>query len=455
MKTRRVRVRLGAVAVVAGIAIGGMLATASAESTVETTWRPDAWITAKTKLALAVDPEAGATYVDVDTVNGRVTLHGKVYDEAEKMRAEKVARGIEGAVEVRNLLQIVPQRAMEQAKRADAVIQDAVDRALKDDRELASSSVYVQSVHDGVVLLAGEADSVLAHLQAIRTASRVEGVRSVQTEAETGDRLYDESLWHDPDTDDVDTRASGVVAGAKRMAKGTAESTVQLGNSVAEGTKNLAAGAAKTLEGAGEATADLAGNAKDATVELGRNVKDGTVEMVENAADASKDTASATSGAIRDAWITTAAKSRLLADPDAPALSINVDTSDGIVTLFGTVPSEKARRAALAEARAVSGVREVQDSLKVDTSIAKDASATALDDVKVQANVTAQLEEESRFRGANIDVAVEDGVVELNGTAPNGEVKLEAAMKARGVEGVRAVRNHIRISADLSGRIGG
>ena len=44
-------------------------------------------------------------------------------------------------------------------------------------------------------------------------------------------------------------------------------------------------------------------------------------------------------------WITSDTKMRLLADGRTPALDINVDTWNGVVTLFGSVPSRDSCRA--------------------------------------------------------------------------------------------------------------
>ena len=44
---------------------------------------------------------------------------------------------------------------------------------------------------------------------------------------------------------------------------------------------------------------------------------------------------------------------------------IAVTTTDGVVTLSGSVPSERARRHAIASARATSGVKQVTDKLEV------------------------------------------------------------------------------------------
>ena len=69
-----------------------------------------------------------------------------------------------------------------------------------------------------------------------------------------------------------------------------------------------------------------------------------------------------------DIWITSAAKMRLLADSQTPALDINVDTWAGVVTLFGIVPSQQAKAAAAADVGKVSGVKHVVNELQVVAS---------------------------------------------------------------------------------------
>ena len=81
--------------------------------------------------------------------------------------------------------------------------------------------------------------------------------------------------------------------------------------------------------------------------------------------DAKSDPKTATGSAATDAWITTAAKVRLIANSATPARDINVDTLGGVVTLFGTVPTEAARRAAEAEVNKIDGVKSVENELQV------------------------------------------------------------------------------------------
>lgn len=71
---------------------------------------------------------------------------------------------------------------------------------------------------------------------------------------------------------------------------------------------------------------------------------------------------------IDDAWITSKVKSQLLADTRVSGLAIDVDTEDNIVSLTGTVPSRKARNAAIKIARQTKGVSGVRSAkLRIDT----------------------------------------------------------------------------------------
>ena len=62
----------------------------------------DASITAKVKSMLIADPEVKGVAIEVDTVNGTVTLSGTAKSAYEKSEAEKLAKHTEGVVSVVN-----------------------------------------------------------------------------------------------------------------------------------------------------------------------------------------------------------------------------------------------------------------------------------------------------------------------------------------------------------------
>ena len=69
----------------------------------------DASVTAKVKARLLADPDVAALHIDVDTIDGRVTLSGKVSSEDERAEAEKLANHTEGVKSVENRIQVAGQ----------------------------------------------------------------------------------------------------------------------------------------------------------------------------------------------------------------------------------------------------------------------------------------------------------------------------------------------------------
>lgn len=66
----------------------------------------DATVTAKVKARLMADPDVAALHIDVDTVDGKVTLNGKVSSIDERAEAEKLAFHTEGVKSVVNLIEV-------------------------------------------------------------------------------------------------------------------------------------------------------------------------------------------------------------------------------------------------------------------------------------------------------------------------------------------------------------
>ena len=144
--------------------------------------RPDSWITMKTKLALMTTKGVDSWDVNVDTVKGAVTLHGKVASEAAKEKAESVARTIEGVSSVKNMLQVVAEPNRDAVDASDDAIKDQVKKAFDADPLIKDSGIDVASVNRGVVLLSGSAKSLEAQVRAVEAARQVPGVRRVSSE---------------------------------------------------------------------------------------------------------------------------------------------------------------------------------------------------------------------------------------------------------------------------------
>jgi hyperosmotically inducible protein len=70
---------------------------------------------------------------------------------------------------------------------------------------------------------------------------------------------------------------------------------------------------------------------------------------------------------VSDKALVTQVKAALAADPVAPALSIDVEADQGVISLGGHVNSEAERDAALEAARRVAGVVKVIDNLDIQS----------------------------------------------------------------------------------------
>lgn len=68
----------------------------------------DTTITTRVKTAMLNDPGVGGLRIDVDTFKGVVTLSGRVKSQAEHDQALALARSVDGVVEVKDALQVMP-----------------------------------------------------------------------------------------------------------------------------------------------------------------------------------------------------------------------------------------------------------------------------------------------------------------------------------------------------------
>jgi len=379
MRTHRIRTGIAAAAVAAAVAFAAPAPAATS----------DAWITTKVKMALLTTDGVSSTAINVDTIDGRVTLHGTVGSAGEKQKAEQSAQAINGVREVRNLLAVVAPAAQDAAAVADDKIETSVEAALERDPMLDDSDIEVASVNGGVVVLSGEAETLSDHLRAIEVARAVPGVRRVASQVQGPDALTDAEIWQDT--------------------KDTAKQT-------------------------GSAIGDAARKTGDAVTTAGKQ-----------AADTVTTGSAAAAGSVSDAWITSAAKMRLIANTTTPGFDINVDTSDGVVTLFGTVPSSEARRAAEGEAQAVSGVKRVDNQLTVVAPANQERVAAK--DADIEKRVVDRLEAHEDV-GDDVAVEVSNGTVRLTGTVDSQGERLQALTIARSTAGVRSVVDGLTVDDD-------
>jgi len=147
----------------------------------------DAWLTAKTKIALAADSRVKGRQIEVETTEGRVMLRGKVDSDAAKRAAEGITAGLDGVKTVKNDLEVVPPSAREAEEEKDEAITARVkehiakDATLMKDSRLKDADINVHT-NAGVVSLTGEVPDISTSAQASWTTRQVPGVKSVKND---------------------------------------------------------------------------------------------------------------------------------------------------------------------------------------------------------------------------------------------------------------------------------
>ncbi|MCW7539401.1 BON domain-containing protein [Aquabacterium sp. A7-Y] len=128
--------------------------------------------------------------------------------------------------------------------------------------------------------------------------------------------------------------------------------------------QNVESGAERGADRAREAGSEIAEQAR----ETGADIKGAAATGVDKAKDAGGEMADRAGEAVSDAAITASVNAELARDDKLSALRIDVDTSNGKVTLNGTAPSEADRERATQLASTVRGVTSVDNMLTVKPS---------------------------------------------------------------------------------------
>ena len=142
---------------------------------------------------------------------------------------------------------------------------------------------------------------------------------------------------------------------------------------------------------------------------------------------------------VNEATVTDAVENELLMDQAVPAHRLVVTTTEGIVTLSGTVDSILAKERAAKIAMTVKGVRSVVNQIRVRPSILRT-------DKEIRRDIEDALLADPATDSYEIDVAVNDKVATLSGTVESLPEKDLSETVAKGVRGVTAVNNKIEVN---------
>lgn len=324
--------------------------------------------------------------------------------------------------------------------------------------QVKAENVDVSSDH-GVVLLKGRVPSEEVRTQAIDIAKRVDGVERVDEELQVQAPGNTAASRNAP---------SGTRSGAERSTDGMVTTRILAQYYINPQLKpwnidvTTSENGVVTLEGTIDNERDRA-----EAVRIARSTE-GVTDVRDKLHSSDNTSAKSTAGAnkdqgvmasdLSDAWITTKVQSRYFLDPDIKGRNINVDTSNGVVQIHGTVGSFSARRQAVAIARNTDGVREVHDELQVDAtgdgaSGARAASASfadRVDDAWVTTKIQSKFFMDGDLRATGIDVTTRDGVVTLDGAVASQAARDNAVHLARDTDGVRNVRDRIEVETGAS-----
>ncbi len=282
-----------------------------------------------------MDTVVMADKIDVNVIEGIVTLSGSVGNLLARERAARIAQAVLGVRAVVNELEVTP------AGKRDATIESDITWALLRDPVADSWEVDVRA-ENGVATLTGSVGSWTEKQFAERVAKSVSGVRRVNNELE----------WaFEGNRDDADIQAE--VERALRASVWIDDALIDV--SVEDGHV--------TLQGAVGSSTEKSRAITKAWVAGVESVKHGGLAVEWWARDAMRraekykvKSDEAVERAIEDAY---------LYDPDVLSFSVEAEADHGSVTLTGTVDSLAAKRAAERTARNTVGVYRVTNLIKV------------------------------------------------------------------------------------------
>ncbi len=131
----------------------------------------------------------------------------------------------------------------------------------------------------------------------------------------------------------------------------------------------------------------------------------------------------------------------MLLQMEVPANSIDTEVSEGIVSLSGNVTNLLAKKRAEKVAMAVRGVKGVVNLIEV--------SPEPRDDLALANDINTALRDQAATESYEVNVAVNEGDVVLNGTVDSRAEKRLSEQVAAGVKGVKSVQNNISIDYEL------
>jgi hyperosmotically inducible protein len=334
----------------------------------------------------------------------------------------------------------------------DASIETSVQARLYAEVDTRDHDIDVRAA-DGVVTLRGTVGSDAARQQALQIARGTEGVTRVDDQLTI--RTVDAAQRGPGQADQGDNRIRSIVDTPAWIT-----TKIQAQYFISPDIKPWNVDVTTTSGGVVELRGEVDdAMAKSEAVRIARATEG--VSRVEDYLRVRAGTAPATEVSVpdianSDTWITAKIQAKYFLDPDVKVLDVDVATSNGVVTLMGTVDSEAERRHAVAIARNTDGVRDVRDDLRVggDSSEQTGTRPTSgpgivagIEDPWITIKIQSKYFLDADVKGHDIDVDTRDGVVTLTGTVGSMSQRQLAEQIARDTDGVSRVVNRLNVSS--------
>lgn len=146
---------------------------------------------------------------------------------------------------------------------------------------------------------------------------------------------------------------------------------------------------------------------------------------------------------IDDSVVTAKVKSALIEDADIKSFDLKVETRKGEVMLSGFVDSPSQMERAVAIARAIVGVKNIDNKMSLKGTAT--SVGNKVDDGIITTKVKAALLADSSVKSLDIAVVTRKGEVQLSGFVDNQSQIDQAIEVVRRIEGVSSVNNQMSI----------
>lgn len=352
--------------------------------------------------------------IDVTSREGVITLNGITDNILAKERATRIAETVKGVRSVVNNIKVRPP-----VLKTTQVLKSDVVLALANDPAADAYEIAVSANEDGEVTLAGTVDSWPEKELAGTVAKSVSGVTNVNNALKVN---YGNQSRPDRE---IRTEIERRLFWDVLVDSGLINVEVQDGNVILGGTVGSASERSRAEY--------------HAYVNGVTGLDSSDLEIQDWARDPNRRDPAYTFKP--DKEVAAAVRDALLYDPRVKLFNVEVEVSDGTVTLRGEVDNLAAKRSAEQDARNTLGVDRVVNRIKV-----KPVNSDL--DAKVAERVKAALERDPYVERHKVSVVVNGGIVKLYGEVDSYFEKSRADHVAERTNGVIGVNNNLAVRND-------